>query len=457
MIPILLALLAASPTPTSPEDVRPNVVLIVADDAGWADFGFQGSTEASTPRLDALRASGTRFSRGYVTASVCSPSRAGLITGRYQQRFGHEMNISGSGSHGMPPQERTLANRLADVGYATEAIGKWHLGYQPDMRPLQKGFDHFHGLLAGSRSYRPYSPDKKAPTRRMRIDDRIIDDEESQFDWITDYFGQVGAETVTRLAPGKPFLVYLSFTAPHTPMEASPEDLAASGETDSRRRTYLAMQRAMDRAVGTVLDAIESSGEADRTIVWFVNDNGGATTNASDNGTLRGMKGSKFEGGVRVPMLLRWPGITTPGSTFSHPVSTLDIAPTVLQAAGASLDALDGVDLHPCLVGERTAPPHESLFWRRGPIAATLEGDRWKLIRIQDDRVLLFDLDNDPSELVDVGDQHPEIRARLLASIDAWELELKEPRWQSGQQWRDNQVKKHQPGVDTREKERALP
>ena len=459
MLCLLITSLAILTTPVGPagNEDRPNIVIIVSDDAGWADFGFQGSEEVSTPNLDALRDSGIRFSRGYVTASVCSPSRAGLLSGRYQQRFGHEMNISSGGPHGMPTAERTLAERLSKAGYATEAIGKWHVGYQPSMRPLSQGFDHFHGLLAGSRTYRPYPPEKTVATRRLRIDEDLIEDEESRFDWLTDHLGEVGGETVTRLAPGKPFLLYLSFTAPHTPMQASDGDLAASGDTDSRRRTYIAMQRALDRAIGTVLEAIDSSGESDRTIVWFVNDNGGATTNASDNGALRGMKGSKFEGGIRVPMLLRWPGVTTAGDTFDHPVSTLDIAPTVLVAAEAPVDSLDGVDLRPYLAGTQVERPHERLFWRRGPVAAVLEGDRWKLIRIQNTQTLLFDLHNDPSERKDVSNDYPEIRNRLLVSLTGWEVDMVEPGWDSGQLWRDNQIQKHQPDVDSRDKERSLP
>lgn len=240
-------------------------------------------------------------------------------------------------------------------------------------------------------------------------------------------------------------------------MQASPEDLAASGDRESNRRTYIAMQLALDRAVGTVLDAIDGSGESDQTIVWFLNDNGGATTNASDNGLLRGMKGSKFEGGIRVPMLLRWPGITTAGDTFDHPVSTLDIAPTVLVAAGAPVDSLDGVNLLPYLSGAQSEAPHDQLFWRRGPVAAVLDEDRWKLIRIQDTQTLLFDLHNDPSERQDVSHDYPEIRDRLLASITEWEEGMVEPAWNSGQIWRDNQIQKHQPNIDTRDEERSLP
>ena len=436
---------------------QPNIIVIVSDDAGWSDFGFQGSPDVPTPNLDALRAGGVRFERGYVTASVCSPSRAGLLSGRYQQRFGHDTNMPVGSSFGMPGTEQTLAERLHITGYATAAVGKWHLGYMPSMRPLQQGFDRFHGQLAGSRSYMPYPDDTKKAHYRQRDGDTLVMDEASRFDWVTGYFGSTGAALVRELAPSKPFFLYLAFTAPHTPMQAPPEDLDALDGAPSKRKTYRAMQRAMDRAVGDVLAAVEASGEADRTIVWFVNDNGGATTNASDNGGLRGMKGSKFEGGLRVPMVLRWPGVVAPGSTFAEPVSTLDIGATVIAAAQGDASGLDGVDLRRSLTGADSNPPHEALFWRRGPIAAVLEGRRWKMIRVGTGQFLLYDLKQDESETTNVALLHPEVVQRLQAALVQWEAGLVEPGWKADQKWIDNQIRKHQTDIDTRAKERTLP
>jgi len=435
----------------------PNVIIIVSDDAGWSDFGFQGSNDVLTPNLDALASSGTRFERGYVTASVCSPSRAGLISGRYQQRFGHDTNMPVGSKYGMPGTEVTLAERLCDAGYATAAVGKWHLGYQPEMRPLAQGFDRFHGQLAGSRKYTPYPADEKRANYRQRDGDELVADEEVRFDWVTAYFGDRAAALVGELAPEKPYLLYVAFTAPHTPMQASPKDLAAIGGPKSKRKTYSAMQRAMDRAVGDIMKAVETSGEADNTVLWFVNDNGGATTNASDNGVLRGMKGSKFEGGIRVPMLVRWPGVTKPGTTFAHPVHTLDIAASMTAAGGGAPAGLDGVDLRGRLSGDDITQPHEFLFWRRGPIAAALEGKRWKLIRVGGEQRLLFDLDADESETTDVASANPAVVGRLDAALQAWEKGLAKPSWGAEQQWLDNQIKKHQPAITTREQERSLP
>jgi arylsulfatase A-like enzyme len=359
--------------------------------------------------------------------------------------------------YGMPGTEVTIAERLRDAGYATAAIGKWHLGYQPEMRPLAQGFDRFHGQLAGSRKYTPYPANEKRANYRQRDGDTLVADENARFKWVTDYFGDRAAELIGELTPGKPYLLYVAFTAPHTPMQAPPKDLSAIGGPKSKRKTYSAMQRGMDRAVGDIMKAVEASGEADNTVIWFVNDNGGATTNASDNGVLRGMKGSKFEGGVRVPMLVRWPGVTKPGTTFAHPVHTLDITASMIAAGGGERDGLDGVDLRSRLSGADSTKPHEFLFWRRGPVAAALEGNRWKLIRVGDEQRLLFDLVADESESTDVASANPAVVARLDAALRAWEGGLVEPNWTAEQKWIDNQIKKHQAGVTTREQERMLP
>ena len=456
---IVLSSVLVSCTSAAPIDAnaKPNIVVIISDDAGWSDFGFQGSSDVPTPNLDAFRASGIRFERGYVTASVCSPSRAGLLSGQYQQRFGHDTNMPVGSPHGMPGSVVTLAERLHDVGYATASVGKWHLGYEPDMRPLAQGFDMFRGQLAGSRKYKPYPKGKSHANYRQRIDDTLIEDEAAQFEWVTAYFGDTAANLVKSMTGDTPYFLYVAFTAPHTPMQASTADLDAVGGEPSKRKTYRAMQRALDSAVGDILQAIEASGEANNTIVWFVNDNGGATTNASDNGVLRGMKGSAFEGGIRVPMLMRWPGVTSAGASFNHPVSTLDIAASVVPAAGGGVEGLDGVDLRPFLTGVSKTAPHKHLFWKRGPIVAMIEGDQWKLIGVGDDQLLLFDLQADPSEQTDVGDANPTVRLHMAKKLAAWAEAMPTPSWFPSEKMRENQLKKHQPNVDTRAKERSLP
>ncbi|MEM7622726.1 MAG: sulfatase-like hydrolase/transferase, partial [Planctomycetota bacterium] len=287
--------------------------------------------------------------------------------------------------------------------------------------------------------------------------------EEPEHLYITDWTAR-RAEAFIAANAGLPYLLVASFTAPHTPMEARGTDIDAVAammpdDTPRRRVIYNAMTRSLDRGVGRILEAIDRTGTTDTTLVIFINDNGGATNNGSDNGSLRGMKGSKWEGGVRVPFAMRWAGVIPPGTVFEHPVSSLDITATAAAAAGVEPDAdqpLDGTDLIPFLTGARAGAPHETLFWRRGVAAAVRHGN-FKLIRSQGNPTLLFDLSADRSEQRDVAAGHPDIVADLLARLEAWEADLAEPGWTEGERWERNQRRKHRLGVRTREQEREVP
>jgi arylsulfatase A-like enzyme len=438
----------------------PNVVLIVSDDAGYADVFAGGVSGVATPHLDRLASEGTRFGSGYVTASVCSPSRAGLLSGRYQQRFGHEFNLGGEAERagsGMPGEVVTIAEMLGGAGYATGLVGKWHVGQGEGQDPLSQGFDEFDGILHGSRSYFRRDPDD----RRVLYDGQEVIAEPGDL-YLTDWMGDRSVEFIDRHA-GSPFFLMASFTAPHTPMEATEADLASVGAelaagTEERRRVYAAMMRSLDRNVGRILDEIDGRGLREDTIVFFVNDNGGATNNGSDNGALRGMKGSKWEGGVRVPFAVRWPGVAEAGGVFDGPVSSLDIAATAASAAGLDTDSLglDGVDLRPLLAGERGANAGRALYWRRG-VAAAVRSGKWKLIRSEGNPTLLFDLEADPSETRDLAAERPEVVSRLLAALEAWEAGLGEPGWEEGARWERNQRLKHRMDVIGREAERRYP
>ncbi|MDE0888900.1 MAG: sulfatase-like hydrolase/transferase [Phycisphaerales bacterium] len=436
----------------------PSVVLVIADDAGWIDFGFHGSTEIATPELDRLATESVVLEACYVTASVCSPSRAGMLTGRYQQRCGHEYNLPGEARRvegGLPLTERTIADRMRAAGYATGLIGKWHLGLAPAFHPTNRGFDEFHGFRAGSRSY--FGNEALTGGDRgyehVRPGGRTAE-VESEIAYLTDTIARDAVDFIRNHADRPSFLV-VAFNAPHGPMHATEEDLAAIDPAlaPDRRRTYAAMMRSLDRACGSIADAIDASGRD--TMLIFVNDNGGATNNASDNGPWRGMKGSQFEGGIRVPGFVRRPAALKPGSV-EHPVSTLDLMATAVAIADGDQVGLDGVDLDPWLRSQRADRPHQRLFWRRGPVAAVRDLDL-KLIRIEGGQTLLFDLHADPRERQDLSSDRPSETIRLLAELAAWEYQMMPPRWTTGPMWRKNLLRKHRIDVVGREAERAIP
>ena len=419
------------PADQDPEASRPNVIIILSDDAGFADFSLHGSRDFPTPNIDRLAQGGVRFSQGYVSASVCSPSRAGLLTGRYQQRFGHHNNIPPrySESNGLPVEEVTLADALKGQGYRTIALGKWHLGYAPAFHPLSRGFDDYYGFLQGSRSYFPTSGEKHTSLNQLLRDREPIDED---FEYMTEALGREAAAYIDAHAGG-PFFLYIAFNAVHTPLHATEEKLEqASPELSPKRRKRAAMTMSMDDAIGEVLAALDRNKIADNSIVVFVNDNGGQTKSGADNTPLRGRKGQPYEGGIRVPFVARWPARWPTGVVYGHAVSTLDLFPTALRAAvgGYSTDKprLDGIDLTPFLRGDRDVPPNRNLFWKRKDNFAVRKGDL-KLVCFDGGPVELYNLADDPGESNDLIATQPLAAEGLRSIYDAWVKRHEEPRW----------------------------
>ncbi|MGI9455239.1 MAG: sulfatase-like hydrolase/transferase [Aeoliella sp.] len=415
---------------------QPNIVLFFADDAGYADFGFQDVTEPDmqslTPHIDSIASEGVRFTSGYVSGCVCSPSRAGLLTGRYQQRFGHELNIPpGYIQGGMPLAESTLADRMGAAGYKTGIIGKWHLGYPGPYQPNKRGFDHFYGLLQGSRGY--FATKNISPHRVIQLNGKPT----PETGYVTDRFGQ-GAVDFIELNKDEPFFLFVSFTAPHGPLHAKKEDLAALTHIENRRRrTYAAMVKSMDDNIGLVLDALRDQGLEENTLIVFTNDNGGQTGTGAVNRPLRGKKGTLWEGGVRVPMAMKWRGKIKPQMVVDDPVIALDFTPTFLAAGGNETGSdwkLDGIDLLPRLTGQVDALPERHLYWRgHGPDgdSAIRQGD-WKLIlpdHAPGTAPELYNLATDIGETDDVADKHPARVKSLGARLAAWESQLIDPLW----------------------------
>jgi arylsulfatase A-like enzyme len=467
------------------DNTRPNIVIILSDDAGYADFGFTGGTVVPTPNIDAIANEGATLTQFYTTASVCSPSRAGFLTGRYQQRFGHHSNLTGEASRaglGLPTSERTVADHLKARGYRTGIIGKWHLGRTEELLPTSRGFDHFEGLPGGSRTYFPIEGEDEVRTMRREqrdvdgeasstiLDEQALDaqieDEGGTGFYVTDWIGDRAANYIKSHAGGdEPYFLFVSFTAPHTPMEARPTDLNASeGIEPERRRVYAAMMRSLDRAVGEITAALDETGSADNTLVMFFNDNGGATNNGSDNGRYRGMKGSKWEGGVRVPAAVRWPGRIAPGTRFTPVVSSMDFTATAVALAGgpvAGAAPFDGRSLFPALTDTTgDALPdnaiHPVLFWERGPAAAVRAGP-WKLITTPARDPLLYHIPADPSETTDLAAERPDMVDGLMRLLADWRAEMVAPLWTEGERWERNQRLKHDPDVVGREAERRYP
>jgi arylsulfatase A-like enzyme len=432
---------------------QPNVLVILADDLGYRDVGFQGSPDIPTPHLDALAASGVRCTQGYVSCPVCSPSRAGLLTGRNGVRFGYEFNPKDKDSYGLPVSEKTIADRLKAAGYRTGVIGKWHLGQKPGCMPTERGFDFWHGHITGGHSYDSFTMDAKLAS----YDAPLLDGPENRrvgfTGHLTAHFGGKAVDFV-KAAPAKPWFLYLSFNAPHTPLDPAEADLrAVAGISDPLRRRYAGLIVGMDRAIGRVLKALDESGQRERTLVFFLSDNGGNWAKPSidprnadreksqwlqytDNAPLSGYKHSLWEGGIRVPFVVSWPG-RIPAGTVDAPVWSLDIAATALAAAGAPKQAdADGVDLLPFLTKATATPPRDELF-----IRYRIETTSGRMLRMGPLKLLhnegalkLFDVVADPGEKHDLAAKRPEDLARLEARWKQLEAEMKPALWDAG--WR---------------------
>ena len=417
----LAAILAAAAclTPHRSAAAPPNVIVFYADDLGWGELGCQGNRDIPTPHIDSLAANGIRCTQGYVAATYCSPSRAGLLTGRYPTRFGHEFNGDETASGFLG--ETTLAARLEAIGYDTICIGKWHLGREGERLPMRRGFDEFYGTVANTSFFHPQKfIDSRKSARAGRIDDPEF--------YTTDAYADRALEWLAE-RKAAPWFLYMPFNAQHAPLEAPKQYLDRfAGIADKKRRLFAAMMSAMDDAVGRVLAAVCGAGQEQNTLVFFIADNGGPTpSTTSKNGPLRGFKATTYEGGCRVPFLVQWPGRLPAGKTYDLPVMNLDVLPTVMAAAGTPVAAaagLDGVDLVPYLCGEAQGRPHDTLYWRFGDQWAVRSGD-WKLVVAQggSGRPELYDMAADVGEQHDLAGREPDRVAALKKLHDAWSAE----------------------------------
>lgn len=460
----------------------PNIIVILADDLGKTDISLYGSPFIETPNIDNIGKEGVVFSEGYTTSSICSPSRASLLTGRYQQRFGMEFQLherylrnrleyfgfkyfvdsdpwrpiymtevpgeEDIKNQGLPPDEITFADLAKSKGYKTALIGKWHLGSQSIFSPNNFGFDYFFGFKSSHHLY-ALEDDPDIVNQRIEEDwtDQYIWDcvgladcnlyrnEEvvPQEGYLTEVFGQ---EAVRFIEENKedPFLLFVPFNAPHTPLQAPRSYVEKFAHIeDPIKRVYLAMIASLDDEVGRITSKVNDLGLSQNTLIIFLSDNGGATyAKVTDNAPLRGGKLTQFEGGVNVPMMMQWDGVIEPGSKFFFPSSSLDVFSTIAGIINAELPGgkkIDGVNLIPYLTKQVSGPPHEAIYWQKGYNKA-IRSDQWKVIyNEKSKKTMVFNMAADKFEERDFAENQSDLANQLLQLHNGWSSELMQPLW----------------------------
>ncbi|MFM1802630.1 MAG: Arylsulfatase precursor [Planctomycetota bacterium] len=429
--PSLLALVLQICLQTYTQAAQPNILVIVSDDHGYADVGFQGCKDIPTPNLDQLAKEGVHCTNGYVSHPFCSPTRAGLMTGRYQHRFGHENNPfydPNDHAEGLPMSETLLPAHLAKAGYQTGWIGKWHLGAAPEFRPENRGFSETFGFIGGGHKFLNWTVNNKieysVPIERNGKPETVTEH-------LTTAFGREAASFVTK-HKSQPWFLYLAFNAPHTPHEPTPERLERFASIENPvRRKYAAQVSLMDDAIGEALSALKATGQDTNTLVFFFSDNGGPiSVNGSQNNPLRGAKGDVFEGGMRVPFVVKWPAKLKSSGVYDQPVSSLDVFATALAVAGQPMPTdkvYDSVNLIPYFTGENAGSPHENLFWRTTRQLWAVRSGDWKLVRGVGQSDQIFNLKSDIGEERNLMANQPQESEALAKELEKWDKALMKP------------------------------
>ena len=416
---------------SSKTDSKPNIIIILADDAGYSDFGFMGSDEIKTPNLDQLALDGVTFNNAYVSASVCSPSRAGLLTGMYQQRFGHECNLDSDVNNSFDPNQITIAEALKTEGYSTGLIGKWHLGDKKQNHPLNNGFDYFWGFISGARNYF-YDPNE---VNRNSIRNVVENYSQTNFDgYLTDVLGEKAISFIDKnYQSNNPFFLFLSFNAPHTPMHAKKEVLEKF--KDNPRKVYASMMWSMDEAIGNVIESLKENNQYDNTIIYFLSDNGAAMSNDASPFPFKGWKGNQYEGGIKTPMIMTWKNKIKSNTQFDGFISALDIFKTSLEVSNVNKDLIikaDGKNIMNHLNDNTII--NENLFWRKDKMATVRSGN-YKLIRLNDTSTVLYNIENNYFEDIDLKMKELYVHDSLLNMLSKWEMSLIDPNWIENKNW----------------------
>ncbi|MBR9912737.1 MAG: sulfatase-like hydrolase/transferase [Gammaproteobacteria bacterium] len=459
------ALMLASSSCSAETQQRPNILLILADDLGYADVGFNGSPDIKTPKLDRLAAAGMVFSSAYVVHPFCGPSRMGLLSGRYPYEYGAPFNLPPHSSgdyreHGISPSETMISTVLQNAGYHTGIMGKWHLGQQPQYHPNNRGFDEFYGFQGGGILYfGPYEANNEAGTvwdyKVYPEHNGVADTSLTEADYMTDVLTAKGVDFINRAAAREnPFFLYMAYNAPHTVLAAKEEDKALYPNLQGKRKIYAGMVHALDRGVGELVEALQARGLYENTLIVFLSDNGGRTDQGANNSPLQGVKGDTYEGGYRTPMFFHWPGKVKAGQTYEHPVSALDFYPTFARLAEASIPAdkdLDGKDIWADVLAGRNPRAGEIFYTLRHRNNQTDFGarqDQWKIVRA-DGKWQLFNLDEDIGEQHDLSKKHPERLREMVAALEKMTRNHPQPLWwdssEAESQW-------HKSGMPNRRK-----
>ncbi|MBB3207916.1 arylsulfatase A-like enzyme [Rhodopirellula rubra] len=446
----LLCLLTAT---TGRSDENVNMIVIMADDLGYADVGCYGCKDIPTPNIDQLAAEGVRFTSAYVTGNMCGPSRAGFLTGRHQSTFGYYQNVSQpfDPAQGLPKME-TIASLLQKRGYVTGGVGKWHMGTTNEQHPNSMGFDDWFGFLGGGLMYYPldhpsyngrFDPLKKPANHRDLQHTMPVIHNMKPVKWdqyLTRELTDAGVAFVERNQE-QPFFLFMSYNAPHLDLEAPPETIGkfpvesmtkVPGVKPIARSIYGAMVDEMDAGIGRLLSKVDELGLTGKTVVWFLSDHGGMKR-TSDNRPLRGSKGNSYEGGLRVPLIVKWPGKTSAGTVLDSPVTSLDIGATSLAMAGGDpvSAGLHGTDIRDYLSGQSEDPPHEVLYWHTGsyqePAGAIRDG-AYKLL-YQNGEPELYNLIEDIGETTDLASSQPERVRSMLSQWKEWARQAQPELW----------------------------
>ncbi|WP_158584173.1 sulfatase [Reichenbachiella sp. MSK19-1] len=436
---------------------RPNIVMILCDDLGYGDVGFNGATDIRTPVLDQLAAGGVRFSSAYVPHPFCGPSRAGMMTGRYPHTIGAQFNLPPNTARldeGITRDEVFISKVLQVSGYHTGIVGKWHLGAAAPYHPNQRGFDEFYGFLGGGHKYFPEEYLSKYDEQHGSGDGAVWDylrpleyngHEVRDTAYLTDALSHQAVDFISRAAQlDNPFFLYLAYNAPHVPLEAKAEDLALFAEIENPdRRTYAAMVYAVDRGVDEVVNALKAAGEYDNTLIVFLSDNGGNTDHGANNGALREGKGSTYEGGYRVPMFWHWPNQIQAHEACEYTVSALDFYPTFAALAEAEIPSgklLDGQNVWPAVVGQedfRAEAPLYVMRHRDGYSDVGVRQGQWKAVKAHQQSWQLFDVNQDIGERKDLRQQYPAQLSAMVDSAEKWSETHVQPLWFHNQETAD--------------------